>query len=122
MFAKILHGQFGLKEMFWKYGIWGLFIQAFIMYLFRIFLIHKLQGLTLIQYYKTVFTFINMDNAMLFLTITYLTLLAFLTFYSIILIMGIWRSSNEYDKSIWLRHIARILILVAVFLAYKVVL
>ena len=108
--------------MYWKYGIWGLFIQAFIMYLLRIFLIHKLQGLTLIQYYKTVFTFINMDNAMLFLTITYLTLLAFLTFYSIILVMGIWRSSNEYDKSIWLRHIARIFILIAVFLAYKVVL
>ncbi|MBP5614962.1 MAG: hypothetical protein J6X42_00185 [Alphaproteobacteria bacterium] len=122
MFAKILHGQFELKQMFWKYGVWGLFIQTFILYLFRIFLIHKLNGLTLSQYYKTVFTFINMDNMMLFLTITYLTLLAFLTFYSIILIMGIWRSSNEYDKSIWLRHIARLFTLVIVFLAFKVVL
>jgi len=122
MFAKILHGQFSLKEMFWKYGVWGLFIQTFVLYLLRIFLIHKLNGLKLFAYYRTVFSFIKMDTGMLLLTIAYFTLLAFLTFYSIILVMGIWRSSNEYDKSIWLRHLARIFTLVCVFFAYKIVL
>ena len=122
MFAKILHGQFDLRQMFWKYGVWGEFIISFVLYLFRIFLVHKLDGMTLGQYYKTVFSFINMDNMMLFLTISYFTILAFLTFYSIILIIGIWRASAEYDKSVWLRHLARIFILIVVFLAYKVVL
>ena len=122
MFAKILHGQFELRQLFWKYGVWGVSLITFIMYLFRIFLIHKLNGLRLFEYYRKVFSFINMDNTMLFLTISYFTLLAFLTFYSIILVMGIWRSSAEYDKSVWLRHLARIFILLVVFLAYKIVL
>ena len=122
MFAKILHGQFGLKEMFWKYGVWGEFLITFIMYLFRIFLIHKLNGMRLGEYYTKVFSFINMDNTMLFLTISYFSLLAFLIFYSIILVMGIWRSSAEYDKSVWLRHLARIFILLVVFMAFKIVL
>lgn len=122
MFAKILHGQFELRQMFWKYGVWGVSLITFIMYLFRIFLIHRLNGLKLGEYYSKVFSFINMDNTMLFLTISYFTLLAFLTFYSIILVMGVWRSSAEYDKSVWLRHIARLLILGIVFMAYKIVL
>ena len=122
MFAKILHGQYSLKEMFWKYGIWGLFIQVFVLYLLRIFLIHKLKGLRLFEYYKTVFSLVNMDTAMVVLTVAYFALLAFLTFYAIILVMGIWRSSNEYEKSNWLRHLARIFILICVFLAYKIVL
>lgn len=122
MFAKILHGQFDLRQMFWKYGVWGEFLITFILYLFRIFLIHKLDGMTLGQYYRTEFSFINMNNMMLFLTISYFTILAFLTFYSIILVVGIWRSSAEYDKSVWLRHLARIFILLVVFLAYKAVL
>ncbi len=122
MFAKILHGQFELRQMFWKYGVWGVSLITFIMYLFRIFLVHRLNGLRLGEYYSKVFSFINMDNTMLFLTISYFTLLAFLTFYSIILVLGVWRSSAEYDKSVWLRHIARILILVVVFFAYKIVL
>ena len=122
MFAKILHGQFDLRQMFWKYGVWGEFLITFILYLFRIFLIHKLDGMTLGYYYKNVFSFINMNNMVLFLTISYFTILAFLTFYSIILVIGIWRSSAEYDKSVWLRHLARIFILFVVFFAYKVVL
>lgn len=122
MFAKILHGQFELKEMFWKYGVWGEFLITFIMYLVRIFLIHNLNGMRLGEYYSKVFSFINMDRPVLFLTIIYFTLLAFLTFYSIILVMGIWRSSAEYDKSVWLRHLARLFILFVVFFAYKAVL
>ena len=122
MFAKILHGQFELRQMFWKYGVWGEFLISFILYLFRIFLVHKLDGMTLGQYYRTEFSFLHMNNMMLFLTISYFTILAFLTFYSIILVIGIWRSSAEYDKSVWLRHLARIFILIVVFLAYKVVL
>ena len=122
MFAKILHGQFDLRQMFWKYGVWGEFLITFILYLFRIFLIHKLDGLKLGEYYRTKFSFIGMDNMMLFLTISYFTILAFLTFYSIILVIGIWRSSAEYDKSVWLRHLARIFILVVVFFAFKTVL
>ena len=122
MFAKILHGQFELKEMFWKYGVWGEFLITFIMYLVRIFLIHNLNGMRLGEYYSKVFSFINMDRPVLFLTIIYFTFLAFLTFYSIILVMGIWRTSAEYDKSVWLRHLARLFILVVVFFAYKAVL
>ncbi len=122
MFSKILHGQFELRQMFWKYGVWGLSLITFIMYLFRIFLIHRLNGLRLFEYYRKVFSFINMDNMMLFLTISYFTLLAFLIFYSIILVMGVFRSSAEYDKSVWIRHIARIFTLIIVFIAFKIVL
>ena len=47
MFAKILHGQHELRQMFWKYGVWGEMLIVFILYLFRIFLVHKLDGMTL---------------------------------------------------------------------------
>ena len=122
MFAKILHGQFDLRQMFWKYGVWGEFLISVILCVFKFFLHSKLDKMTLAQYYRNVFSFLNMNNTMLFLTISYFTILAFLTFYSIILVIGIWRSSGEYDKSIWLRHLARIFILVVVCVAYKVVL
>ncbi len=122
MFAKILHGQFSLSQMFWKYGICGIFLLTFFTYLFRVFLVHQLKGMTLIYYYKNVFSFINMNNTVLFLTIAYLVLLAAMIFYAVILTFGVFRSSAEYDKSIWLRHIARFLTLLLIFFAFKIVL
>lgn len=122
MFAKILHGQFGLKDMFWKYGVLTIAFLCFIISIFRAFLIEKLKGMTLIYYYRHVFSFVQMDNSMFFLTVLYFAFLAFLLFYGTILIFGVFRSSAEYDKSVWLRHIARILTIVMVFLAVKVVL
>jgi len=122
MFSKILHGQFELKTMFWKYGVWGMFLLTFITYLLRIFLLHQLKGMTLTYYYTNVFSFINMNNMILFLTIAYFTLFAVMVFYAIILTLGIFRSSAEYDKSTWLRQMARIFILVIIFFAFKTVL
>ncbi|MBQ7660334.1 MAG: hypothetical protein IJS26_06350 [Alphaproteobacteria bacterium] len=122
MFSKILHGQFELKTMFWKYGVWGMFLLTFITYLLRIFLVHQLKGMTLTYYYINVFSFINMNNLILFLTISYFTLFAAMVFYAVILTLGIFRSSAEYDKSTWLRQMARIFILVIIFFAFKTVL
>ncbi len=121
MFSKILHGQFPLKEMFWKYGLWGLFIQVFMMYLVRIFLLHSLKGMKLPTYYKTVFSLINMDTTILVLTVIYFSLLFFLGFYSIILTFGIWRSAKEYDKSVWLIRLAKFSTLLLIFCAFKIV-
>ena len=122
MFAKILHGQFSLKEMFWKYGVLGLGFICFITTIFKAFLIEKLNGMTLGYYFRIVFSLVHMDTAIVVLTVIYFTLLAFLLFYAIILIFGIFRSSAEYDKSIWLRQIARILIIALVYIAFKSVL
>lgn len=122
MFAKILHGQFDLKEMFWKYGVLGLAFICFVTAIFRAFLVEKLNGMTLGYYFRVVFSLVNMDTAIVVLTVIYFTLLVFLLFYAIILILGVFRSSAEYDKSVWLRHISRILIIALVYVAFKSVL
>ncbi len=122
MFAKIFHGQYELRQMFWKYGVWFIFLMSSVTFGIRFFLVHHLKGMTLSNYFKNVFSINNIDSTIIGLTMTYFIMLFILSFYNLIWICGIWRSSAEYDKSIWLRHLTRLASLLLIFISYKVLL
>lgn len=119
MFGKLVYGQFSLKETFWKYGIMGIFFVSLVTKIFGAFLNQKINGMSVKYYYTHYFSPLNMDNVILFLTIAYFVCLFALTIYSIMVWFGVWRSSKEYDKSIWLRHIARLFILFVIYGGFK---
>lgn len=122
MFAKIFHGQYELKQMFWKYGVWFVFVICSITYVVRMLLVSHLKGMKLSYYFTNVFSINNIDSSIVGLTMTYFIMLFILSFYNLIWIFGIWRSSAEYDKSVWLRHLTRLASLVLIFISYKVLL
>lgn len=116
MFGKLIYGQYSLKETFWKFGVLGIFLCSLITRCFKLFLTQRLRGVSLSDYYTHYFSPLNMDNMMLFLTIGYFVFVFSLCVYSIMVILGVWRSANEYDKSIWMRHIAKMMIFFVVYL------
>lgn len=115
MFGKLVYGQFSLKETFWKFGLAGIFICAVLTKIFNAFLMQKLKGVGLGYYYTHYFSPLHIDGMVLFLTIGYLLTAFILCAYSVMVVLGVWRSSAEYDKSIWLRHIARLVILLVIY-------
>lgn len=122
MFAKIFHGQFELSKMFWKYGVWYILLIGSVTFGVRAFLVSHLKGMRLTHYFQNVFSINNLDSTVIGLTMTYFIMLFILSFYNLIWICGIWRSSAEYDKSVWLRHLTRLASLVLIFISYKVLL
>ena len=119
MFGKLVYGQFSLKETFWKFGVMGIFLVSFVTKIFGAFLNQKLNGMAIKYYYTHYFSMLNINNMILFLTIAYFVCLLALGLYSVMVWFGVWRSSKEYDKSIWLGHIARLFILVVIYVGFK---
>lgn len=119
MFGKLVYGQYSLKETFWKFGVMGIFLVSLTTKIFGAFLNQKLNGMSVKYYYTHYFSPLNMDNMILFLTIAYFVCLTALILYSIMLWFGIHRSAKEYDKSIWLRHIARLFVLLIIYGGFK---
>ncbi len=117
MYQKLVNGEFGLKETFWKFGVLGIIITDFIVKAFGGFLAKKLAGISILTYYTKYFNPLKMDSALLILTVCYFVSLAFFLFYCVSVVRGVWKSSEAYERSIWLRHIARILTLLLVFVS-----
>lgn len=122
MFGKLVYGKFSLKETFWKFCIVGIFFCSIVTKIFKSFLLQKLNGVTISYYYSHYFSPLNMDNMILFLTIGYFVCLLALVLYSIMVLFGIWRSSAEYSKSVWMRHIARLVTLLVIYCGLSFVL
>ena len=78
MFGKLVYGKFSLKETFWKFGVLCIFALALISRIFKALLLHKIGGATIGFYYAHKFSFLNMDNAILFYTIAYFVFAAVL--------------------------------------------
>lgn len=115
MFGKLVYGKFSLPETFWKFGVFGLFSLALISKICKSFLFQKLRGMTLAFYYTHRFSLLNMDLSVLLHTILYLFFAGMLCIYSAMVLFGVWRSANEYDKSIWIRRIAKVIILFVIY-------
>lgn len=81
----------------------------------------KLAGISLWLYFTRYFHPLKMNTGILVLAVCYLGCLAAFVFYSVVLVSGTWKSSAEYDKSIWLRHISRIMMLLMLFICYKMI-
>lgn len=119
MLGKLLYGQFSLKESFWKFGFLGLLIGAFITRIIKTFLLQFTNGVSLMVYYTHYFSPLKLNGGALFLTLLYLLSAFALCGYAIIVFLGVWRSSGEYNKSIWLRHIARLFMIGLIFLSLR---
>ena len=119
MFKKLLDGELSLKDTFWKFGVVGLVFVNMLVRIFGSMLAQKLNGITILNYYRTYFNPLKMDSGMVLLTVLYLVSLGILLFYCVTVVLGTWRSSAPYDRSLWLRHLSRFLILVMVFYSVR---
>ena len=121
MLKKLMAGEFSLSDTFWKFGVLGLVIVVFVVRFFGSMLAQKLAGISLWIYFTRYFHPLKMNTGILVLAVCYLGCLAAFVFYSVVLVSGTWKSSAEYDKSIWLRHISRIMMLLMLFICYKMI-
>ena len=121
MLKKLMAGEFSLSDTFWKFGVLGLGIVVFVVRFFGSMLAQKLAGISLWLYFTRYFHPLKMNTGILVLAVCYLGCLAAFVFYSVVLVSGTWKSSAEYDKSIWLRHISRIMMLLMLFICYKMI-
>ena len=121
MLKKLMAGEFSLSDTFWKFGVLGLVIVVFVVRFFGSMLAQKLAGISLWLYFTRYFHPLKMNTGILVLAVCYLGCLAAFVFYSVVLVSGTWKSSAEYDKSIWLRHISRIMMLLMLFICYKMI-
>ena len=119
MFKKLLDGELSLKDTFWKFGVVGLVFVNMLVRIFGSMLAQKLNGITILNYYRTYFNPLKMDSGMVLLTVLYLVSLGILLFYCVTVVLGTWRSLAQYDRSLWLRLLSRFLILVMVFYSVR---
>ncbi len=121
MLKKLMSGELSLSSTFWKFGILGLGVMVFVVRTFGSLLAQRLNGISLWSYYTKYFNPLHMNSGILILTVSYLVCLAIFVWYSAIIISGTWKSSAEYDKSLWLRHLSRVIILGLVFVCYNII-
>ncbi|MBP5399373.1 MAG: hypothetical protein J6Y53_03035 [Alphaproteobacteria bacterium] len=118
MFKKLINGELGIVATFWQFAVLGLLSLTLFTRIIGKILAHKLGKQTILSY---LFSFKVEDGSTPFLIVLYLSLTSFLLFYCCSLLLGIWRSSASYDRSIWLRHLSRIITVILVFLSIKIV-
>ena len=120
MFKKLLNGEFSLKETFWKYGIFGFLICNFLFIISQKLLHPRLLGYTIKDFYTVYVPRIaKVENFTVALTLFYIASICLIISYSYVMIMGIWRSSSEYNKSVWLRYVSRLIVLIIATISLK---
>ena len=117
MFKKLIDGELSLKDTFWKFGVLGMLAVHLVGKILGTMLFHKLRGLTILGYYTT--RKYGLETSTVILTILYFSSLCFLLFYAGSMVIGTWRSSAEYNRSLWFRHLARIFMILIVFVVLK---
>lgn len=120
MFKKLLKGDYGFAQTFWKYGVLGLLLLSVINRFAHALLYRSLNGANLMAYYTRYFTPLKFDSAIITYTVVYVASSLLLVFYSISILLAVWNSSADYDKSIWLRYISRLFIFGAVYMCLSV--
>lgn len=118
MIAKLFKGELSLGATFWKYGVLVLIILHYALKMFASFLSSYLKGKTIVQFFLTDFHFVYTSKLSLLWTLCYLATFLILAIYSYKIIVAVWRSSENYAKSVWLVHLSRIGILLSVFMAW----
>ena len=116
MYKKLLAGELGFGETFWKFGILGGLLGYFIVHILGSILAPQLHGYSIYAYYTQYYNPLRSGSDILLSTICYLTSLGIFSVYIISVILGVWRSSAEYDKSVILKYLARGVI---IFMAYS---
>ncbi len=114
MLSKLFKGEFGLGVTFWKYGILALIVMKLIVRLFGSLLQKHIQGVSIADFFLHHFHPIYSSKFSILWTLCYLSGLLVMALYTYNITIGLWKSSSEYDKSLWLRHLARILFIIFV--------
>ena len=117
MLKKLLAGELSLVDTFWKFGVLGLPVMTIIVKILGKMLTRKLHGVTILYYLISPKSGVEFSTTILILM--YLSALSFLLFYCYSLLFGTWRSSAEYNRSLWFRHLSRIFMALMVFIALK---
>lgn len=117
MYNKLVNGELGLCATFWKFVVFGTVVLNFIVKFIGSLLARKLAGIPLLQYYSKYFNPLKMDSGLLILTVFYFVCVAFFLFYCITVIRSIWKSSETYERSIWLVRIAKLMTVIIVSVA-----
>lgn len=119
MYKKLIAGEFGLKDTFWKYGVMGILAGLLIVKMFGALLAPRLAGISIYKYYTVYFNPLKMDTSILVYTVCYLTSLFVFVAYSLSMILAVWRSAAAYERSTWLRQLARLFILLLVYVCLR---
>lgn len=112
MLSKLFKGELGLGITFWKFGILGLIICKLAVRLFGSLLASHLKGMTIVGYFMRGFHPIYSSKFSILWTLCYLSSLLIMFFYSWNILLAVWRSSANYDKSVWLSQLARLSMIV----------
>ncbi len=114
MFKKLMHGEYSLAASFWKFGVLGLLVGYIVLYVIERLLYANLGGITLLRFYTNNFSILHLNTKILLLTGMHLISLALYLVYSIMVFLGVWRASKNYEKSSWLSGMARIFIILII--------
>lgn len=114
MLSKLFKGELSLAVTFWKFGVLGLIIIKLAIKLFGILLLGYTKSVSIVEYFTRYFHPIYSPKLSILWTLCYASSLLILIFYSWNIVLAVWKSSAAYDKSVWLRHLARFFIVLAV--------
>ena len=122
MFKKMVAGELGLGTTFWKYGVLFLLILTFITKFFEK-LLHRQTGSTDLWYFFSNHFNLFKSNPMIILwTLCYASAVIGIFYYAINFTGGLWRSSAKYERSSWLKNLARLFSLVLLFSCAQILL
>ena len=118
MIEKLFKGELSLGATFWKFGVLGLIILHYALKISASLLSSHLKGRTMYDFFMHHFHFVYTPKLSLLWSLCYLSAFAILIIYSYRIVVAVWRSSAKYDRSIWLVHLSRLGILLAVFMTW----
>jgi hypothetical protein len=121
MYKKLVAGELSLGETFWKFGILGGLLGYFIVRVFGGILAPQLHGYSIYTYYTQFYNPLRSGSDILLSTVCYLTSLAIFSGYVFSVVLGVWRSSAEYDKSVFWKYAARFVIIFLVYVYLKII-
>lgn len=119
MLKKLINGELSLRDTFWMFGFLGLPTITLVVRILGKMLVRRLNSQSILAYLLSLK--IDHEFSTSILVVLYLSALGFFVFYVIALFMGTWRSSAEYNHSLWFRHLSRIFMVLMLFLAVKCV-
>lgn len=122
MFKKMVAGELGLGTTFWKYGVLFLLILTFITKFFEKLLHRQTGSADLWYFFSNHFNLFKSNPMIILWTLCYASAVIGIFYYAINFTGGLWRSSAKYERSSWLKNLARLFSLVLLFSCAQILL
>lgn len=119
MLSKLFKGELSLAATFWKFGVLGLIVIKLAVQLFEKLLSGYIPSGSIYNFFMYRFHPIYSSKMSIFWTLWYISSLLVLAAYSWNIVLGVWRSANNYDKSVWLSFLAKAGILGLLFVIWS---